>query len=88
MKTHKLVLIEWDDSRQPVGSWHHLEDWDSVSACQCKSVGYLVKDDSNVKALAQNLADIDNEDLAQASGVITIPNKCIEKMVELSSPTI
>lgn len=82
----KLVLIDWVDSRQPVGSWHHLEDWEVAKACECQSVGFLVKDNDNVKAIAQNLADIDDPDLAQASGVITIPTECIKKVTELSRP--
>lgn len=85
MKTHEIFLVEWVDSRQPVGSWHHIDDWDIASACKCVSVGYLIKDDSSVKALAQNMADIDNEDLTQASGVITIPNECIKTIRKMSN---
>lgn len=80
---HRLVLIEWLDSRQPISSWQYLEDIETT-ACKCKSVGYLVYEGDGIKRLAPNLADIDKPDSIQASGVITIPEICIEKVVDLA----
>jgi hypothetical protein len=69
-----LVLIEWEDSAQPVPGWHPVAAYKSVEAIRCVSVGWLVCDTRQVKALAPNFADVDDPDDIQASGVIRIPS--------------
>ncbi|MGC1460069.1 MAG: hypothetical protein WA825_17465, partial [Steroidobacteraceae bacterium] len=49
-----LVLIEWEDSRQPAGSWTRLEGFALGDICRCASVGWLVHDGARKKALAPN----------------------------------
>jgi hypothetical protein len=78
-----LVLVEWLDSRQPTQAWRHLADYEPAEACICASVGWLIHDGPDVKALAPNMADIqDNEEL-QASGIIHIPTPAIKRIVRL-----
>lgn len=76
------VLIKWQDSRQASPGWRLLEDLESPGICQCRSVGYVVHEDSEVVTLAQSVGDLDT-DTAQASGVMTIPVRCITAREEL-----
>ncbi len=73
---HRLVLIEWEDSAQPVPSWQWLSAYEEPYIVKCRSVGWLIHDGERVKALAPNLGTLDDED-AQVSGVIRIPAKAV-----------
>lgn len=79
----KLVLVEWEDSCQPLPGWRHLADLPDNKVIQCCSVGWLVSEDDQVKMLAPNMGDIDSVDNLQASGIIRIPAAAITRMVEL-----
>jgi hypothetical protein len=78
-----LVLIEWHDSRQPIPNWQLLAEFTPSAICECVSVGFLIHDGEAVKALAQNLADINSDAGMQASGVIHIPAACITRIVHI-----
>ena len=67
----RLVLIEWEDSRQPVASWQRLNEFIKLDVCKCVSVGFLISDDDEQKVLAPNMADIESKDNIQTSGVMT-----------------
>ena len=82
-RSPKLVLIEWEDSAQPVAAWQYLADMDPPEVVQCKSVGYLIADEKNVKVLAPNVGELETEH-AQASGVIRIPTRCVTRIRPLS----
>jgi len=71
-----LVLIEREDGPQPIASWQYLVEMEPPRIVKCRSVGWLVHDDANVKALAPNVGEMDT-DHAQASGVIRIPTRCV-----------
>ena len=77
-----LVLIEWEDSAQPVAAWQYLDDIDEPDVVHCQSVGFLIYDGSDVKALAPNVGDLGTEH-SQASGVIRIPARCITRVKRL-----
>lgn len=79
----KLVLIEWEDSCQPLPAWRHIADLPESRVIQCCSVGWLVSEANGVKMVAPNMGDIDSEDNLQASGIIRIPEAAITRMVEL-----
>ena len=85
MKT-PIILIEWEDSAQPVPGWSWLEEttWENVVKCQ--SVGWLIHDGKDVKALAPNRGDLGSD--MQVSGVIRIPARCITKQVVLSEQSL
>lgn len=77
----RLVRIEWLDSYGVISDWresHNFEDERYI----CISVGFLVKDGTNVKIVAGNLAPandvIGTED--QCCGAIAIPSVSIIKM--------
>lgn len=79
-----LVMIEWVDSRQPTQGWQWLSSYEPATACDCASVGWLIHDGSEVKALAPNMADLGNGDDMQASGVIHIPTLAVRRAVPLA----
>ena len=53
-----LVMIEWVDSRQPGPGWRWLSSFKPSGPCDCASVGWLIHDGDDVKALAPNMADL------------------------------
>ena len=83
----RLVLIEWEDSRQPVASWQRLSEFSKSDICKCVSVGFLISDDDEQKVLAPNMADIESKDNIQTSGVIHIPSKCVLKITPIAEVT-
>ena len=82
-----LVIIEWEDSRQPSGNWVHLSDFEPEGISECVSVGFLVYDGDDYKALAANMADVESEKNMQASGIINIPARCIIRIRPLEETT-
>ena len=83
MDSATLVMIEWVDSRQPSPSWTRLTQFKPEGICDCVSVGFLVYDGEDYKALAANMADISSDENMQASGVINIPTPSITKITPL-----
>jgi hypothetical protein len=75
-----LVLIEWEDSRQPTGAWSRLSGFKPADICRCASVGWLIYDGRDRKVLAPNMGDIGDEHNAQMSGTINIPASCITRI--------
>jgi hypothetical protein len=83
-----LVLIEWLDSRQPSAGWNRLSSYEPAGACLCASVGWLIHDGKDMKALAPNMADIgDEEEDMQALGIIHIPAPAVKRIVALTEAT-
>jgi hypothetical protein len=83
--TARLVLVEWTDSRQPEGQWRRLAELDhgNGSFCKCVSVGFLLRDNKDVKILAPNMADIDDPDNLQTAGTIVIPSRSVTAIKQL-----
>ena len=78
-----LVMIDWIDSARPISEWQYLSDYKPFTPIKCTSVGFLVHDTKEVKALAPNVGDLDNKDTVQASGIIHIPTCSISKITKL-----
>ena len=76
MKRCPLVMIVWEDSEQPVSAWTRLADFEQAAPMRVHSVGWLVQDDADMKALAPNVGGID-ANTAQAAGIIRIPARCV-----------
>lgn len=84
IKKPSLVLVEWEDSMQPSSSWRFLTDFDDHKIVKCLSVGWMIGDGKDVKALAPNIGNPhDNTGVEQASGVIRIPARAITRLVKL-----
>ena len=79
-----LVLVEWEDSRQPSSQWQYISSLDMPTVCRCVSVGFLLHEEDGIKVLAANMGDIDSEDDMQVTGVIAIPECSIKLVRELS----
>ena len=82
-KSLRLVLVEWLDSRSPESRWQRLTEMESAEFCRCVSVGFLIRDNKQIKVLAPNMADIDYPDNLQASGIIVIPAKSVTAIKDL-----
>ena len=79
-----LVLIEWEDSVQPVPDWRPVAAYGNLDIIKCVSVGWLICDTQQVKALAPNFADVDDPDNIHASGVIRIPTCAVQRVTPLT----
>lgn len=78
-----LVIIEWEDSAQPLPAWQHLSNLELCGHIRCASVGWLVKSDKSVKVLAPNMGAIDDPSNIQASGFMQIPTRCVISIKKL-----
>jgi len=83
-----LVFVEWEDSAQPIPYWQHLSDFEAKPVVKCVSVGWLIHDEKDMKAIAPNMGGMENEYNAQVSGVIRIPARCITKITKLKEPKL
>jgi len=84
MPNYPLVVVEWEDSKQPTAGWQWLSAIEKHEPVIIRSAGWLVHDDKIVKALASNLSDIEEDGDRQASGVIRIPTRCVRQIVHLN----
>lgn len=84
----QLVMIEWEDSAQPIPEWTHLASFEPPAIVRVFSVGWLIHDGSDVKALAPNIGNPGCANSAQISGVIRIPARCVVRVVELDEPEL
>lgn len=82
----RLVLIEWLDSRQPMGAWQFLRDLVDADPCHCASVGFQVFEGNGVKVIVLNLANVQDSESIQVSGCITIPECSIQRVTDLTQP--
>ncbi|MFN0218396.1 MAG: hypothetical protein ACKVP4_06235 [Hyphomicrobium sp.] len=83
-----LVIIRWHDSRQPCGQWRYLSALPESKPVEVATVGWLVKDTAEVKVVCQNIGDLGHPERAQASGIMTIPTRCvlsIERLTEVAT---
>ena len=79
-------MIEWEDSAQPTSEWAFLASFEPPSIVRCVSVGWLIYDGSEMKALAPNMGNLLYEGGAQVSGVIRIPARSVIQIVEIAEP--
>jgi len=79
-----LVIIRWQDSRQPSGHWRYLSVLPAAKPVEVATVGWLLQDDAEVKVVCQNVGDLEHPDKAQASGIMTIPTRCVLSVERLT----
>ena len=79
-----LVIIRWLDSRQPCGQWRYLSALPDAKPVEVATVGWLVKDTGDVKVVCQNIGDLAHPEKAQASGIMTIPTRCVLSVERLT----
>lgn len=83
-----LVLVEWEDSGCPASEWQWLSDLSDWKPVLCVSVGWLLRHDENIVALAPNMGDLSREGREQASGLIRIPARAITRIVTLTESDV
>jgi len=83
-----LVMVEWEDSAQPIPAWSYLASFEAPGTIRCASVGWLIRDDDVMKALAPNMGALNDERSLQVSGVIQIPTSCVLRVTELREPSL
>ncbi len=81
-------MIEWEDSAQPIPAWSHLASFEAPGTIHCASVGWLIRDDDQMKALAPNMGALNDENNVQVSGVIQIPARCVLQVTRLKEPRL
>lgn len=90
MDRYPLVRVEWLDSRQPISSWKFLSDYrdNPGRPLKCVSVGWMIRDDDDLKVLVSNFGGVENEldpeRNLQACGVIQIPTCCVVSILALN----
>lgn len=84
---HKLVVVEWLDSVQPVSAWRHLSDTPELEVVTCLSVGWVVGENEHAVMLAPNIADYRSGGGAQGCGFMRIAACAVRKITELPDPT-
>jgi hypothetical protein len=73
---YSLMVVEWEDSAQPIPAWQWVEDYELPEVVSCLSVGYVIAETDTAIALAPNLGDL-AQPKAQACGIIRIPRRAI-----------
>jgi hypothetical protein len=81
-------MVEWEDSAQPIPGWGYLAQFEASGIILCASVGWLIRDDGKLMALAPNLGAVNDANSVQVSGVIQIPTRCVVKVTPLAEPAL
>ena len=79
-----LVIIRWLDSRQPCGQWRYLSALPETRPVEVATVGWLVRETADVKVICQSIGDLQHPEKAQASGIMTIPTRCVLSVERLT----
>ena len=74
-----MVIVEWEDSTQPIASWEWIDNYTSPTTMRCLSVGYVIGETKDALALAPNLGDFEY-DRVQAGGIIRIPRSAVRRI--------
>lgn len=82
----KAAKITWIDSSGVQGGWQFLEDFDT-ELVEVTSIGFIVKENDALIALALNVGKETINAPTQINGVITIPKCAISSIsfLEISS---
>lgn len=82
----KLVLVEWQDSRQTSGAWQWMDEAEQPGAVRCLTVGWLLKETDDALLVAQSLGDVTRGRM-QFSGGMEIARRQIVHLTRLTSPS-
>ena len=84
----RLVIVKWEDSRQPLVEWRHLAGLEVPQVSEVATVGWLLRDEKHRKVVAQSIGGLGPNDHPQATGIMVIPARCvisIESLEEVSA---
>jgi transcription antitermination factor NusA-like protein len=77
MKSKKLVVIEWLDSKGIHDAWEYISKIKPLKPVKCISVGFLIDDNKKYKTLVQSIGN------GQVLGRMTIPVCSIDRIEEI-----
>lgn len=80
----KEVRVCWVDSYGVTPMWRDLDDYDAT-LLRVRSYGVVIKDTSEILALAHNYAEETEYTPEQANGTMVIPKACITDITSFSS---
>lgn len=80
----KLILVEWQDSRQPCGGWQWINEVGDPLPVLCRTVGWLAKETEEALLVVQSLGDVDGERM-QISGGTEIARRQIVRIEEITA---
>lgn len=80
-----LAVVEWVDSRGGPEGWERKSEATSMDICRAKSVGWVIREDSESIMLASHII---GDDDPQVSGVVCIPKQAITSMDVVEDPTL
>lgn len=83
-----LVMIEWEDSAQPIPAWSYLASFEAPGTIRCVSVGWMIRDDKQMKVVAPNMGGVNTSGSLQVSGMIQIPTSCVLQITHLNEPIL
>lgn len=76
------ILVEWEDSAQPVSAWSWVDEISDPKPVLCQTVGFLLKETERCLTLALSIGDAAS-DRPQANGVMQIPRSAILRITFL-----
>lgn len=76
---HKLVKIEWLDSKGITNQWEYWDEIQSMPPSQCWSVGFLIEETDHHLTIAQGVSE------TQVMGRTTIPRRSVTSFSYLVS---
>jgi hypothetical protein len=79
---YDLVCVHWLDAQSSC-DWKDIEDRGDQQLALCISVGYLVFRSEESITLATDFASSDRSTIDQFGNSISIPQDCIEKIIEI-----
>ena len=88
MSGWRLVFIEWVDSYGCSSEWADLSEC-TPEPMICRSVGWLIHDDSRCKIIVPHLSQPGHPSTEQQGcGDMTIPTSAILKIIDLKVPNL
>jgi len=82
-----LVLVEWLDSSRCPADWTHAAEFVPPKPVRCRSVGWLIHQDTDSVVLTPNLGDEHCPENEQFCGALVIPACAVLSTVELGKPS-
>lgn len=81
-KIGDLVMVEWDDSRQPTSAWVWVEDYPFQEASKNVTVGFLIQEGTDALNIAQSLGDV-NKESPQLGGLTLVAKSAVKRVTVL-----
>lgn len=79
----RLVVVEWEDSRQASGAWRWLADFEPQPPVRCLTAGFQLAATPETVTIAASVGDVSAAGAEQAAAVIEIPRSAVRRIVPL-----